>query len=125
MTEIAMSCADAALPLQWWGDQGQWLVCDGHVDLQVFTAAADAEYRRQYGSVEFPVADDEVPSASFVAEHVWFRTLTRPWFDRNNRRYTHDQADTMFAALVADGGLEPCTRACPGARAFTWIRTGT
>lgn len=103
--------------LVWWGEEGEWIGAEGHVDLASFTVAADALSRRD---VDEKMPDYELPSADNEAYHTYFRPMTWDFFVKHYRcedRRTYD----MF---TAEGAMEPCREGDEGAQAWTMIATG-
>jgi len=86
------------IQIQWWGEEGDWLATPGHIDLDLFTAAANREFTESTG-------DPEPLSADFKAEHKWF--ILRP--------LESDDSDEAYF---------PCDPGTPNALAFTIIETG-
>lgn len=119
-----MPAASAVDPdaLDYFGEDGQWLAAQGHLDLAAFTTAADARARAD----DPTLGHDELPSAYGEAYHTWFRTMTREWFDRNSGWRECDEATKArrFAEAIAEGALEPCSAEATNAEAWTLIATG-
>lgn len=114
--------------IQWWGDSGEWIAAPGHQDIAAFTAAADERARHDAG-----LDEDELPSAYDTAEHLWFRPVTREWFDKHMpiSRFvtmpgrTAELAQQQRYEDYRDEGLqEPCQAADAGSAPWTVIRTG-
>jgi hypothetical protein len=110
---------EQSFELDYWGEDGQWIAAEGHVDLAAFTAAADVRVKTDVGDLD----DDELPSRCGEAAHQWFRPITREWFDANSR-CSMTVADEVFRGLVDEGALEPCQPDDEGAQAWTMIATG-
>lgn len=110
---------EQSFEINYWGEDGQWIAAEGHVDLAAFTAAADARYKEDADLDE----DDELPSVFAEAAHQWFRPMTREWFDANTH-HGEGMADEAFRCLLNDGALEPCEADDEGAGAWTVIATG-
>jgi hypothetical protein len=116
---MSATTTEQSFEIYYWGKDGQWLAAEGHVDLAAFTAAADAQVKTDVGDL----ADDELPSGHDEAAHLWFRPITREWFDANTH-YGEDVADEAFRVLVDEGALEPCQPDDEGTQAWTTIATG-
>ena len=86
------------IELQWWGEDGEWIAAPGHVDLELFTELADAEYAST-------TSEPETLSMDFEAQHRWY--VLKP--------YESDDGDEAYF---------PCEAGTPGALPFTVIETG-
>jgi hypothetical protein len=111
---MSATTTEQSFEINYWGEGGEWLAAEGHVDLAAFTAAADARYKE-----DADLHDDELPSVSAEAAHLWFRPMTREWFDANLK----DESDDVFRGLLNEGALEPCEADDEGAQAWTVIAT--
>jgi len=88
---------ERTIKLEWWGEDGEWIAAPGHVDLELFTELADAEYVSEAGG--------EALSVDFEAQHRWY--VIKP--------YQHDGGEEAYF---------PCEAGTPGALPFTVIETG-
>ena len=116
---------DTTLPVvtvndvMWAGEEGEWIAAEGHVDIDSFTAAADALTRRDIAE---DMPEDELPSAGFTAQHIWQRPMTWQWFLDH---YPADFATTEnYDRMCEEGPYEPCGPDDEGAEAWTVIGTG-
>lgn len=103
--------------LVWMGEDGQWIGCQGHVDLAAFAEAANALSKRDQ-----ELDDDELPSPEFEPWHAWYRPMTWEWYEK----HAGDTAtrSTTYAAMVAEGAFEGCGPDDDGAEPWTMIETG-
>jgi hypothetical protein len=106
--------------LLWFGEEGEHIGCQGHVDLTAFTAAADELSRRDVGLDD----DDELPSADGQAAHLWLRPIERGDVKRYSDHESDEDFDRRVFAYIDEGHMVRCEADHPRSSAWTMIPTG-
>jgi hypothetical protein len=103
--------------LMWWGEDGQWIAARGHHEKTTFAAMAD-ELSRREGDLD----GDDLPSASFTAQHEWYRPMTWEIFsERHPDTYSEEQFQQRQEEEL---WLARCSATDEGAEPWTTIETG-
>lgn len=117
MTDNAQGAPSCSLDkLVWMGEDGQWIGCQGHVDLTEFAEAANALSRR-----DMDLDDEGLPWPEFEPWHAWYRPMTWEWYERHAGETA---TRSTYAAMVNEGALEACEPTDEGAEPWTMIATG-
>lgn len=95
------SRASVAIPIESFGEDGEWLVAFGHVDLDAFRVAAEAEATSLYGE---PTELETEP------RHRWMRPILRSDCESDDE-FAWKDADGwhLWTDDPAESGAEPIT----------------
>lgn len=113
-----------------WGEDGDWLMAKGHVDLDEFVKAADAYvlgtwYPVLAGWPSKPASAEELPSGWDVeAGHTWYRPIEWADLEEEAKRYgwTPEQRGRVLADRLEEEWKHRCTADDPRAEPWTEIR---
>lgn len=120
-----MEASEPVIEILWIGEDGQWLLAEGHHDLAEFAAAADSEYF--YTSGLDP--DEDAPSEHFDAVHAYWRPMTyEECVEANDYLVGEPNYEDLIAArwqeYQQDGYMKFVSQDEPGATPITYIETG-
>lgn len=114
------------IEILWIGEDGQWLVAEGHHDLDAFTTAADKEYIDTCGN-----DGEDYPSDNADAKHSWWRPTTREEcaeahnYLRDIPSLNYEEAlEKAWKDWQDEGVMRFVNSREPGARPMTYIETG-
>jgi hypothetical protein len=104
------------------GEDGDWLCCQGHVDLFAFLASAHRHLRVSWGPSEIDGFFDEWT----VPRHAYYRPVTREDVLRDLARYVpaddlDEEVERALTWRTEEGWMHRCQPEDPGAEPWTEI----